>query len=840
MSYGWRALPSASEPPSPGVSVMVVDGHDRLARETVIALDERPAPAIAVNGKLPVVLLLHGSPGSRHEVGDLAGLLNQRYRTLAPDLPGFGASRAHLPDYSIAAHADYMIQLLDALAIDRVHVIGFSMGGGVGIELAQRERQRVQSLTLLASIGAQEYELFGDYRLNHAVHGAQLAGLWGLHRLVPHFGWLDGFALDIPYARNFYDTDQRPLREALGGLEMPVLILHGESDLLVPVAAAREHHRIAPHSELIVYPSNHFMAFLQPETLAADLHDFLRRVDDGKARRRGAATQDRLAAAARALDPATLPRAMGPTLAVWLLLIAAATLVSEDLTCIATGLLVAQGRLGFGAGVTACFVGIFVGDLALYLAGRWLGRPWLNRAPLKWFITEQRLAESSRWFERRGAAVIFLSRFWPGMRLPTYVVAGLLRTSFSRFALLFALAVAVWTPVLVGGAAWLGRPWLELAGSARHSVWWVVLMAAILAWMLATLRQLASYRGRRLWRGRWCRRLRWEFWPRWLFYSPVLPWIAWLSLRHRGVGVFTAANPGMPEGGFVGESKADILDALPAETVAKFLRLPASEGCEGREEAVRKFVATRGLELPLVIKPDVGQRGEGVTIARTWAQVRQALGSPRDLIAQEFVPGVEVGIFYVRRPGDESGEIFSITEKELPAVRGDGESTLEQLVLSDERAVCLADLYLAGLDRPPDAVPAAGERVPLTELGTHCRGAIFRDGSALKTPALEAEIERLSRACRGFYFGRYDLKAPSLDDLVAGRHLRVLELNGVTSEATHIYDPSSGLLAAYRVLFRQWRLAFEIGAANRNRGAAVTPLRRLVQLALGHVLARSS
>jgi hypothetical protein len=119
--------------------------------------------------------------------------------------------------------------------------------------------------------------------------------------------------------------------------------------------------------------------------------------------------------------------------------------------------------------------------------------------------------------------------------------------------------------------------------------------------------------------------------------------------------------------------------------------------------------------------------------------------------------------------------------------------------------------------------------VQLVELGSHCRGAIFLDGGRLKTPQLEAAIDRISRGFRGFYFGRYDVRAASADEFRAGL-FRVLELNGVSSEATHIYDPAVSLLGAYRVLFEQWRMAFEIGAENRDRGfhpAGVSDLLRL-------------
>lgn len=53
---------------------------------------------------------------------------------------------------------------------------------------------------------------------------------------------------------------------------------------------------------------------------------------------------------------------------------------------------------------------------------------------------------------------------------------------------------------------------------------------------------------------------------------------------------------------------------------------------------------------------------------------------------------------------------------------------------------------------------------------------------------------------------------------MAGRNMKIVELNGVTSEATHIYDPKLGLFGAYRVLFQQWQIAFEIGDLNRTLG----------------------
>ncbi len=125
-----------------------------------------------------------------------------------------------------------------------------------------------------------------------------------------------------------------------------------------------------------------------------------------------------------------------------------------------------------------------------------------------------------------------------------------------------------------------------------------------------------------------------------------------------------------------------------------------------------------------------------------------------------------------------------------------------------------------------------GEKLRLVELGTHCRGAVFLDGGWAKTEALEQAIDRISQTYEGFYFGRFDIRVSSVEDFRKGRNFKIVELNGVTSEATHIYDPRNSLAKAYRVLFQQWQIAFEIGAQNRWRAVRPTSLSKLMRLLL--------
>ena len=119
--------------------------------------------------------------------------------------------------------------------------------------------------------------------------------------------------------------------------------------------------------------------------------------------------------------------------------------------------------------------------------------------------------------------------------------------------------------------------------------------------------------------------------------------------------------------------------------------------------------------------------------------------------------------------------------------------------------------------------------VELGKVGTHSRGALFLDGNHLHTPEVEAAIERIARTVEGFYFGRFDLRAPSEEHFRRGEGLKVLELNGVTSEEAHMYDPAFSFANAVRTLSAQWRTAFEIGAAFRDRGLEPTGLTALVR-----------
>lgn len=505
------------------------------------------------------------------------------------------------------------------------------------------------------------------------------------------------------------------------------------------------------------------------------------------------------------------------------------TFVSEDAACLAAGAAVANGQIGFVFALTACFLGIFVGDLLLYAAGRAIGERIFDNRLVRRFVSRETKQKASRWLEKNGATAVFLSRFVTGLRLPTYLAAGALRTDFRKFAACFLLASAIWTPILVGAAAF------SQAAFVRQNAIFGLIAAFVL---IRLVLKYSSWKDRRLFVGRLKRIANWEFWPIQIFYAPVVLYVLWLAIKHRSLTVFTAVNPAIPASGFKGESKNDIYNGLKSGAADPFLLTHKLICCDDpinkRLLSAWHFIDDRALIFPLVVKPDAGERGKDVRIVHSFDELETAIvTTDTDLILQKHAAGVEVSVFYYRRPTESRGHIFSITEKRFPALAGDGRSTIEELILNDPRAVCLAEKYLEQNRERLDLIPALGESVRLIDIGTHSRGAIFLDGGWLKTDMLESKIDEICRGFDGFYFGRFDIRVPSFTDLKRGENFKIIELNGVTSESTNIYDPRYSIADAYRILLHQWRIAFEIGAENIKLGARPTGVLDLLRMALG-------
>lgn len=506
-----------------------------------------------------------------------------------------------------------------------------------------------------------------------------------------------------------------------------------------------------------------------------------------------------------------------------------ATFVSEDLACIGVGLLLAAGKIDWLTGLSGCLIGIILGDYGVWLMGYLAGTRVMRWRLTGKILTPERLEKFSHQLCHHGGRMAIVSRFIPGSRVPLFLAAGIVGYCPYRFLSWAAFAALLWTPLFVLSVAFAGE-----AVSGIGTIGFVLIGVSCFAVVKIVPKLFNSTERAKL--GVACTKIgRREFWPAWLFYLPLTPWYLWLSLRYRGFTVWTAANPGIPAGGVVGESKVEILRQLPKRFVIPTYLIPPGERTE-RLKATLQAIRDHGWTYPLILKPDVGERGAGVKQVRNDVEVENYLNeNPAAVIAQPFHHGpFEAGIYYYRHPDQPTGRIFSITDKVFPVLQGDGESTLAQLIWQHPRYRMQAKVFLTRHRSEAGRILDEGEAFPLALAGNHCQGTLFRDGRHLLTEELERTIDEIAQRFDGFFIGRFDVRYSNVERFREGKDLVILELNGVTAESSNLYDPSWWAIRAYGTMFRQWYLLFRIGFENRRRGHRPIGLVNLYSLIRNH------
>lgn len=323
--------------------------------------------------------------------------------------------------------------------------------------------------------------------------------------------------------------------------------------------------------------------------------------------------------------------------------------------------------------------------------------------------------------------------------------------------------------------------------------------------------------------------------PKWVICIPLVCQWLWLSLRFGGATVPCAANPNITAGGLVGEGKLEYFDSMGA--LARGATAPYTSIFNEASVSVadlRALLQRASLDMPLIAKPDLGLCGYGVRRIDTIEQLAAYVASypkGQSIVLQRYLPhDNEAGIFYARDPATGAGRIIGLALRYFPQVVGDGANNIGQLMQANPRLrrleTGLGHEVAADLAR----VPGAGETVRLSTIGSTRVGGLYLDGARLITPALVSAIDAIARDMRDFHFGRFDVRFTTTQALRAGAGFAIMEVNGAGSEAIEAWDPSIGLVAGFRRIFAKQRLLFEIGAANRARGASCIGLMALARL----------
>ena len=306
-----------------------------------------------------------------------------------------------------------------------------------------------------------------------------------------------------------------------------------------------------------------------------------------------------------------------------------------------------------------------------------------------------------------------------------------------------------------------------------------------------------------------------EYWPWQVIYLPVVPLYLYQAIRQRRAAFFTNVNPAIDMGGFFGESKSAIYALLPKESFPQTCLIPV----HSTEADVIHTHRASGIPFPLIVKPDVGERGQGVVrVTDENGLVRALAGKSSTFLLQAMAPGdLEFGLMFTCDPAGGSTTLLSVAGKDFLSVTGDGRSTVLELLRKQWRGRKQVERLLELDPVLLSTVPLPGVIERVEPIGNHCRGTLFNDANHLRTSVLCEVVDRLLASTEGIYYGRMDVRCESEADLREGR-FTIIEMNGVSSEPGHIYDPRYSIFQCWRELVRHVRHVGRISEQLQHAG----------------------
>jgi hypothetical protein len=317
------------------------------------------------------------------------------------------------------------------------------------------------------------------------------------------------------------------------------------------------------------------------------------------------------------------------------------------------------------------------------------------------------------------------------------------------------------------------------------------------------------------WKSIWEKIGNWELWPfalRYLLISPV--WL-WYCLRSGSLWFFSSSNPTITFGGFEGEGKKEMYELLPKNVYPKTIYINPGEDFI----TVKKLIQQNGFAYPFVVKPDVGMKG--LLFRKVDNEKKLEIYHtkiPIEYIVQDLVDyPLEVSVFYYRHPNRQKGIITGFIQKELMDVTGDGQRSLWTLIEAHPKAKHRLEEMRIKHSEYLEVVLPQGERYILTYAANLNRGAKFTNLEHLIDEDLLNVFDALSYPTQ-FYYGRYDIKCRSIEDLKKGQHFSILEFNGAGAEPNHVYNAGYSLLQANKEFLKHWKVLFEISRYNQRHG----------------------
>lgn len=258
------------------------------------------------SGSGPVVLFIHGILGSQRQFEHLVDTMDDDHRVVLPDLFGHGDSAKPLGDYSLSAHAAAMRDLLDHLGVERVTLVGHSLGGGIAMQFFYLFPERVKRLVLVSSGGlGREVSVLlraatlpgAEQVLGVVASGPVLSRVEALGRSASRLGWKPGADVGAIW-KGFSSLKDRESRRAFlsttravidiggqsisahdhleGALPLPTMIVWGSKDHMIPASHALSVEKELPDCRVEIFEgAGHFPHLDDPERFARILREFI-------------------------------------------------------------------------------------------------------------------------------------------------------------------------------------------------------------------------------------------------------------------------------------------------------------------------------------------------------------------------------------------------------------------------------------------------------------------------------------------------------------------------------------------------------------------------------------
>jgi hypothetical protein len=308
----------------------------------------------------------------------------------------------------------------------------------------------------------------------------------------------------------------------------------------------------------------------------------------------------------------------------------------------------------------------------------------------------------------------------------------------------------------------------------------------------------------------------WELWPFWMRYVNITPMWLGYCFRARSFWFFTPSNPTLTFGGFEGESKKEMYEQLPPGSFPKTTYIAPGLPFPEVLASIKNF----GFAYPFIVKPDVGMAGILFRKIETEEQLRRYHElMPVDYIIQDLVSfPIEYSVFYYRFPHQAKGVITGFLEKEPMNVIGDGKHSLLELMQVHPKARYRLEELSGWHAAQLESILPQGQKYFLTHAANLNRGGNFINLHNEIDDRLLSVFDELNHYSKTFYYGRYDLKAASLEDLKQGKNFMLLEYNGSGAEPNHVYNSGFNLREAHAEILKHWKVLYRISMYNHKRG----------------------